>query len=137
MNFIHKLEPLWWMLFGGGGFVASFFLPGLLMGVCLFAPLGLFESGLRYERAYALASSGVGRIFLGGVISLTLWHCAHHLRHLGLDSVWAWVPRSRRSPPTASPSSAPSSRSPSSRLSSPRSKAPGSLDAVHGHRPLN
>ncbi len=85
MKFIHKFEPLWWMLFGGGGFAASFFLPGLLIGVCLFAPLGLFESGLRYERAYALASSGVGRIFLGGVISLTLWHCAHHLRHLGLD----------------------------------------------------
>ena len=38
MNFIHKLEPLWWMLFAGGGFVASFFLPGLLIGVCLFAP---------------------------------------------------------------------------------------------------
>lgn len=85
MNFIHKLEPLWWMLFGGGGFVAGFFLPGLLIGVCLLAPLGVFESGLRYERAYALASSGAGRIFLGLVISLTLWHCSHHLRHLGLD----------------------------------------------------
>ena len=85
MSFIHKLEPLWWMLFGGGGFIAAFFLPGLLIAVLLLAPLGIFETGLRYERAYALASSGAGRIFLGLVISLTLWHCAHHLRHLGLD----------------------------------------------------
>ncbi len=85
MNLIHKLEPLFWLLFGGGGFIASFFLPGLLIGVCLLAPLGVFETGLRYERAYALASSALGRIFLGLVISLTLWHCAHHLRHLGLD----------------------------------------------------
>ena len=85
MNFIHKLEPLWWLLFGGGGFIAGFFLPGLLIGVCLLAPLGAFESGLAYDRAYALASSGVGRVFLIGVISLTLWHCAHHVRHLALD----------------------------------------------------
>ncbi len=85
MNLIHKLEPLFWMLFGGGGFVAGFFLPGLLIGVCLLAPLGAFESGLAYDCAYALASSGPGRVFLIAVISLTLWHCAHHLRHLGLD----------------------------------------------------
>ena len=53
--------------------------------MCLLAPLGAFESGLAYDRAYALASSGTGRVFLIAVISLTLWHCAHHLRHLGLD----------------------------------------------------
>ncbi len=85
MNLIHKLEPLFWLLFGGGGFIAASFLPGLLIGVCLLAPLGVFESGLAYERAHALAASGVGRVLLIGVISLTLWHCAHHLRHLGLD----------------------------------------------------
>jgi fumarate reductase subunit D len=56
-----------------------------LIGVGLFAPLGLIESGLSYERAMSLATSPVGRVFLIALISLTLWHCAHHLRHLALD----------------------------------------------------
>ena len=85
MKLIHKLEPLFWLLFGGGGFIAAFFLPGLLIAVGLLAPLGVIESGLSYERAYALASHPVGRVFLIGVLSLTLWHCAHHMRHVGLD----------------------------------------------------
>lgn len=85
MNLIQRLEPLWWLLFGAGGFVAAFFLPGLVIGVLLLAPLGVFESGLAYERAHALAASPPGRVFLAAVISLTLWHCGHHLRHLGLD----------------------------------------------------
>ncbi len=85
MSFIRRLEPLLWMLFGGGGFVAAFFLPGLLIGVGLLAPLGVIERGLSYERALSLATSPVGRVFLIGVISLTLWHCAHHIRHLALD----------------------------------------------------
>jgi len=85
MNFIHKLEPIWWMLFGGGGFVAGFFLPGLIISVLLLGPSDLMSTGLSYPRAHALASGPVGRIFLIAVISLVLWHCAHHLRHFTLD----------------------------------------------------
>ena len=85
MNLIHRLEPLFWLLFGGGGFVAAFFLPGLLIGVGLLAPLGVIEAGLSSSRAYALATRGVGQVFLIAVIALTLWHSAHHLRHFGLD----------------------------------------------------
>jgi fumarate reductase subunit D len=85
MKLIHKLEPIWWMLFGGGGFVAAFFLPGLIIGVLLLGPSELMSTGLSYHRAHALASSPVGRIFLIAVITLVLWHCAHHLRHFLLD----------------------------------------------------
>jgi fumarate reductase subunit D len=85
MKFIHKLEPIWWMLFGGGGFIAAFFLPGLIIGVLLLGPSDLMSTGLNYSRAHALASSLVGRAFLIVVISLVLWHCAHHLRHFMLD----------------------------------------------------
>ncbi len=53
MKLIHKLEPLFWLLFGGGGFIAAFCLPGLLIGGGLLAPLGVSESGLSYERAHA------------------------------------------------------------------------------------
>ncbi|HTO68405.1 MAG TPA: fumarate reductase subunit FrdD [Myxococcota bacterium] len=85
MKLIHKLEPLWWILFGAGGFTACFFLPALLLGVLILAPTGALGDGLAYERAHALASSFVGKAFLGAVLILILWHCAHHLRHLMLD----------------------------------------------------
>ena len=85
MKWIHKLEPIWWMLFGGGGFVAAFFLPGLIISVLLLGPSELMSTGLSYQRAHSLASSLVGRIFLIAVIPLVLWHCAHHLRHFMLD----------------------------------------------------
>lgn len=85
MKLIHKLEPIWWMLFGGGGFVAAFFLPGLIIGVLLLGPSELMSNGLSYSRAHALASSPAGRLFLIAVLTLVFWHCAHHLRHFMLD----------------------------------------------------
>ena len=85
MKLIHKLEPLWWILFGAGGFTACFFLPALLLGGLVLAPQGLLGDGLAYERAHALAASPIGKTFLAAVITLELWHCAHHMRHLLLD----------------------------------------------------
>lgn len=85
MKLIHKLEPIFWMLFGGGGFVVGFTLPALIIGVMILAPLGLMEHGLSYERAHMLASSLVGKGFLVVVITLAFWHAAHHLRHFILD----------------------------------------------------
>lgn len=85
MSLIHRLEALFWILFGAGGFVAAFFLPGLIIGIGLLAPLGIIESGVSHERMYALCSSPLGKIFLIAVISLVMWHCAHHIRHFGLD----------------------------------------------------
>jgi succinate dehydrogenase subunit D len=85
LKLIHKLEPLWWILFGAGGFTACFFLPALLLGVLILAPTGALGDGLSYERAHALASSLVGKVFLTATLTLILWHCAHHFRHLLLD----------------------------------------------------
>jgi len=85
VKLIHKLEPLWWILFGAGGFTAGFFLFPLLLAVLVLAPLGLMSHGLSYDRAHMLAASLPGKVFLGAVISLVLWHCAHHLRHFMLD----------------------------------------------------
>jgi succinate dehydrogenase subunit D len=83
VKLIHKLEPLWWILFGAGGFTACFFLPALLLGVLILAPQGVIA--LDYDRAHALAASLPGKVFLCAVIPLVLWHCAHHLRHFALD----------------------------------------------------
>ena len=85
MSLVHRIEALLWMIFGAGGFLAAFFLPGLVLGVLVIG--SGFESGLAYERAHALASSGLGKTFLGVFLSLVIWHCAHHLRHLMLDMV--------------------------------------------------
>jgi fumarate reductase subunit D len=85
MKLIHRLEPIWWMLFGAGGFIAGFFLPGLIIGVLLLGPSELMRDGLAFHRAHALAASLAGKVFLGAVISLIFWHCAHHLRHFMLD----------------------------------------------------
>jgi fumarate reductase subunit D len=85
VKLIHKLEPLWWILFGAGGFTACFFLPALIIGVLIMAPLGQIGQGLVYWRAHQLAAHPLGRIFLVSVISLVLWHCAHHMRHFALD----------------------------------------------------
>lgn len=86
MKLIRALEPLWWMLFGAGGFMASFFLPGLLFVLAFAFPLGWFgdstETFLRFNHLFA---NPIGKGLLIAVISLTFWHAAHHLRHFSID----------------------------------------------------
>jgi succinate dehydrogenase subunit D len=85
VKLIHKLEPLWWILFGAGGFTAVFFLPALILGILILGPLGAFGQGFAYERVHMLAASPISKVFLAAVIPLVLWHCAHHLRHFLMD----------------------------------------------------
>lgn len=86
MSLIHRLEPLFWILFGAGGFVAALFFPALLLGLTLAGPLGLFGSyATDYHRMYGLVANPLGRLLVFAIISLALWHAAHHLRHLLLD----------------------------------------------------
>lgn len=81
-----RLEPIIWVLFGGGMTLAALLFPGWLLVVGLAAPLGLVpESALAYERALALAASPVGRVLLALMIALPLWGGVHHLRHVWID----------------------------------------------------
>ncbi len=86
MRLLHKLEPVFWMLFGAGGFAAALILPALMFGLTIAAPAGwLSDYAISYHRVRGLAANPLGQLILAAVISLVLWHAAHHLRHLCLD----------------------------------------------------
>ena len=86
MKFLHRLEPLFWLLFGSGGFAAAFVLPPLVFGLLIAGPMGWFPAdAFEYHRMHGLAANPVGRIVILGVVTLVLWHSAHHLRHFLLD----------------------------------------------------
>jgi fumarate reductase subunit D len=86
VSLLHRLEPLLWLLFGAGGFLAALLLPGLLFALGIAGPLGWFpERAVSWHRMHALAANPVGRLLLAALLSLVAWHAAHHLRHLALD----------------------------------------------------
>ncbi|RMF15064.1 MAG: fumarate reductase subunit D [Gammaproteobacteria bacterium] len=73
-------EPFFWGLFGAGGVVSAFVAPALVLALGVLLPLGMGEP-LNYERAQALFGHPLMALILWGVISLTLWHCAHRVFH--------------------------------------------------------
>jgi fumarate reductase subunit D len=85
-EFLLRVEPIVWLLFGGGILVGTLLLPGYLLTVGLAAPLGLLPDGaLAFERVHAIASNLLGRLVLLALIALPLWKGAHHLRSVSLD----------------------------------------------------
>jgi fumarate reductase subunit D len=86
-----KLEPVIWLLFGGGIMLGTILLPGYLLTVGLAGPLGLLPAdALSYERLHGIVSHPLGGILfrLGAValVALPLWKGAHHLRHFLIDT---------------------------------------------------
>lgn len=86
-NFLLKIEPVIWLLFGAGLSIGTMLLTGFVLIVGLAAPMGLVDStsALSYGRVHALASSLLGRLILLGLIVLPLWKGAHHIRSLSVD----------------------------------------------------
>lgn len=81
-----KLEPIIWLLFGQGILIGTMLLTGWILVVGLAVPLGIVDpAALAYERAHALASNPIGRLFLAALCALPLWKGAHHLRALAID----------------------------------------------------
>ncbi|MFQ5515358.1 MAG: fumarate reductase subunit FrdD [Myxococcota bacterium] len=86
MRPIQRLEPLFWMLFGAGGFAAALVLPALFFVLAVAFPLGWFGDPIEcFHRMRTLFANPVGKGLLGAVLVLTFWHSAHHLRHFALD----------------------------------------------------
>ena len=83
---MRRLEPLWWMLFGAGGFVAALFFPALYFLVAVAFPLGWFGDPVEtFLRMKTLFANPVGQLVLLVVIALPLWHAAHHVRHFVIE----------------------------------------------------
>lgn len=85
-----RLEPVIWLLFGGGIMLGTLLLPGYLLTVGLGAPLGILPpDALSFERLQGMISHPVGgilfRLVLLALIALPLWKGAHHLRALSVD----------------------------------------------------
>ena len=81
-----RLEPIIWLLFGQGILLGTLLLTGWILVVGLAIPLGLVPAeALSYARAHALASSLVGKLVLLALCALPLWKGAHHIRSLAID----------------------------------------------------
>ncbi|MCM2678430.1 fumarate reductase subunit FrdD [Echinimonas agarilytica] len=72
-------EPIFWGLFGGGGVVAAFATPVLILITGLLVPLGILQ--LEYANVAAFANHWIGKIVIVTVISLPMWHACHRIFH--------------------------------------------------------
>ena len=72
-------KPVVWFPFAAGGTVIAFCMPVIVV-LGFLAALGHVPPGLSYEKLNAIASGGLGKLVLLGVIALSLWSSAHPLR---------------------------------------------------------
>ncbi|MGJ7441057.1 fumarate reductase subunit FrdD [Aquipuribacter sp. MA13-6] len=75
-------EPLLWALFGGGGMLAVFTVPVLVLVFGLMVPFGGFGGADgTYDRIAGFLTHPL--VSLGGCVALglVLWHCLHRTYH--------------------------------------------------------
>jgi fumarate reductase subunit D len=77
-----KSEPFWWLLFSAGGMMSALFLPGHVLWQGIAMPMGWVPAEARsYERMHALLSHPIAKLYLLALISLSLFHAGHRLKH--------------------------------------------------------
>ena len=79
-------EAFWWAIFSAGGVMAALFVPAFVLATGFLLPSG--EEGAAAEGARRLAAlAGWWPVKTGllGVIALSLFHCAHRIRHTLMD----------------------------------------------------
>ena len=75
-------EPLFWALFGAGGMLAALIAPGLILATGFLWPHGwLGAASYDHGRVLAVVAHPLGRVVVGTVIMLFLWHGAHRIVH--------------------------------------------------------
>ncbi len=79
-------EALWWSLFSAGGVMSALFVPVLILSTGLIVPFFVTDGDQTvYERLHGIASFWLVRVALLGIIVMTLFHCAHRIRHVLQD----------------------------------------------------
>lgn len=82
----HKTnEPFWWGLFAAGGMIAAMLAPVMILVTAFILPLGGAHESLSYANASALLDSLIVKLGLAGIVTLSLFHCAHRIRHTFVD----------------------------------------------------
>lgn len=72
-------KPVIWGLFAAGGTVTAFVMPVLVV-LTLLPAFGVMPGALAYDTLRSWAGHWAGKLALGAVIVLSLWHAAHRLR---------------------------------------------------------
>ncbi len=81
-----RSEPFWWLLFSAGGMMSAIFLPGHVIFQGIAMPLGWIPAEQSsYARMHALLSHPIAKLYLFTLISLSLFHAAHRLKHAAAD----------------------------------------------------
>ena len=78
-------EPFWWSLFAAGGAVAALLAPVQIALTGIIAPRQWPGQSFPYDRALALVSHPLTRLYLFVLISLPLFHWAHRFRFTLID----------------------------------------------------
>ena len=80
-------EAFWWALFSAGGVMAALFVPAFVVVTGFLLPSG-GDAVVAAERSAQFAAA-VGwwpvKLALLGVVSLSLFHCGHRIRHTLMD----------------------------------------------------
>jgi fumarate reductase subunit D len=83
-------EPVFWALFGAGGMMLALLGPVLVLATGLAVPLGWLPADtLSPTRVLAFAQHPLGKLALLGLVSLSLFHACHRLRHSLHDLGWS------------------------------------------------
>jgi fumarate reductase subunit D len=75
-------EPLMWSLFGGGGMLAVFTMPVLVVVFGVLVPLGGFGGAVgTYARMHGFLTNKLVSLGVCVALGLVLWHCCHRTYH--------------------------------------------------------
>jgi len=75
-------EPLLWSLFGGGGMLAVFTMPVLVIVFGVLVPFGGFGGAAgSYERMHGFLTNPLVSFGVCVALGLVLWHCCHRTYH--------------------------------------------------------
>ena len=79
-------EPFWWALFSAGGMLAALLLPAHIFIQWIAAPLG-WVSPPSYGNLATLVRHPLVRLYLFGLISLSIFHWGHRFRYTLYDGL--------------------------------------------------